>query len=91
MTQPGYDALADTYAAMFPEPYQYPIERHAAAAFAEAAAGRPGRTVDVGCGLGHVASDLAAIVRDAGAPVVCETPGGADEHRADFAFLRERL
>jgi deoxyribonuclease IV len=35
--------------------------------------------------------DLAAIVRDAGAPVVCETPGGADEHRADFAFLRERL
>ncbi|CAM3374958.1 class I SAM-dependent DNA methyltransferase [Tsukamurella hominis] len=59
MTQPGYDALADTYAEMFPDPYQYPIERHAAAAFAEAAAGRPGRTVDVGCGLGHVAADLA--------------------------------
>ena len=36
-------------------------------------------------------SDLAAVVRDAGAPVVCETPGGADEHRADFAFLRERV
>jgi deoxyribonuclease IV len=35
--------------------------------------------------------DLAAIVRDAGAPVVCETPGGAEEHRADFAFLRARL
>lgn len=59
MTQPGYDALADTYAEMFPDPYQYPIERHAAAAFAEAAAGRAGHTVDVGCGLGHVAADLA--------------------------------
>ena len=32
---------------------------------------------------------LAAVVRDAGAPVVCETPGGADEHRADFACLRD--
>jgi deoxyribonuclease-4 len=35
--------------------------------------------------------DLAAIVRDAGAPVVCETPGGPAEHRADFAFLRDRV
>ena len=34
---------------------------------------------------------LAAVVRDAGAPVVCETPGGAAEHTADFAWLRERL
>ena len=34
---------------------------------------------------------LAAVVRDAGAPVVCETPGGAAEHAADFAWLRERL
>ncbi|CAM3719602.1 class I SAM-dependent methyltransferase [Tsukamurella ocularis] len=59
MTQPGYDALADLYAETFPDPYAFPIERHAAAAFAEAAAGRPGRTVDVGCGLGHVAADLA--------------------------------
>jgi deoxyribonuclease-4 len=43
-------------------------------------------------GKGRIAADdLAAIVRDAGAPVVCETPGGADEHKADFAFLRERL
>ncbi len=32
---------------------------------------------------------LAAVVRDAGAPVVCETPGGAEEHLADFAWLRE--
>jgi deoxyribonuclease IV len=36
-------------------------------------------------------ADLAAIVRDAGAPVVCETPGGPEEHRADFDFLRERV
>src|SRR6187399_1412030 len=43
-------------------------------------------------GAGRIDPDLlAAVVRDAGAPVVCETPGGAEEHRADFAFLRERL
>jgi len=33
---------------------------------------------------------LAQVVADAGAPVICETPGGAAEHRADFAWLRER-
>ena len=43
-------------------------------------------------GKGRIDPDaLASIVRDAGAPVVFETPGGADEHRADFAMLRERL
>ncbi|NYD40012.1 deoxyribonuclease IV [Nocardioides panaciterrulae] len=43
-------------------------------------------------GAGRIDPDLlAAVVRDAGAPVVCETPGGAEEHRADFAWLRERL
>src|SRR3954468_22245668 len=43
-------------------------------------------------GRGRIApEDLASIVRDAGAPVVCETPGGPEEHRADFAFPRERL
>ena len=43
-------------------------------------------------GQGHIApEDIAAIVRDAGAPVICETPGGAAEHLADFAFLRERM
>jgi deoxyribonuclease-4 len=35
--------------------------------------------------------DLVAVVRDAGAPVVCETPGGADGQGADIAWLRERL
>ena len=34
---------------------------------------------------------LAAVVRDAQAPVVCETPGGADQHVADFQWLSERL
>jgi deoxyribonuclease-4 len=34
---------------------------------------------------------LAAVVRDAGAPVVCETPGGPAEHAADFDWLRQRL
>jgi deoxyribonuclease-4 len=34
---------------------------------------------------------LAAVVRDAGAPVVCETPGGPVEHSEDFTWLRERL
>jgi deoxyribonuclease-4 len=33
--------------------------------------------------------DFAGVVRDAGAPVICETPGGAAEHQADFAWLRD--
>jgi deoxyribonuclease IV len=43
-------------------------------------------------GAGQIDPDLlAAVVRDAGAPVVVETPGGAEEHSADFAWLKERL
>jgi deoxyribonuclease-4 len=43
-------------------------------------------------GAGRIDPDLlAAVVRDAGAPVICETPGGAEEHAADFAWLRERV
>jgi deoxyribonuclease IV len=43
-------------------------------------------------GSGRIDPDeLAAVVRDAGAPVVCETPGGPEEHRADFEFLRTRV
>ncbi len=34
---------------------------------------------------------LVAVVAAAGAPVVCETPGGADGQRADIEFLRARL
>ena len=35
--------------------------------------------------------EFAGVVRAAAAPVICETPGGATEHLADFAWLRERL
>lgn len=43
-------------------------------------------------GAGRIDPDaLAGVVRAAGAPVVCETPGGPEEHRADFAWLRERV
>lgn len=59
--QPGYDALADLYADMFPASSTTPLERHAVAAFAElvldSAVG--GVVVDVGCGIGHVTADLA--------------------------------
>ncbi|WP_110240450.1 deoxyribonuclease IV [Nocardioides gilvus] len=34
---------------------------------------------------------LARVIRDAGAPVILETPGGADQHVADAAWLQERL
>src|SRR3954451_6071678 len=43
-------------------------------------------------GAGKIDPDLlASVVRDAGAPVVFETPGGADEHVADFEAVRSRL
>jgi deoxyribonuclease IV len=43
-------------------------------------------------GAGKVDPDLlAGVVREAGAPVVLETPGGADEHRADADWLRSRV
>jgi deoxyribonuclease-4 len=35
--------------------------------------------------------EIVAVVAAAGAPVVCETPGGAQGQRADIRFLRERL
>ncbi len=35
--------------------------------------------------------EFVSVVRSAGAPVVCETPGGAAEHVADIAWLREHL
>jgi deoxyribonuclease-4 len=43
-------------------------------------------------GKGRIDPDLLAqVVREAGAPVVFETPGGADEHLADFQAVRSRL
>ncbi len=44
--------------------------------------------------LGHGQIDLdtlVGVVQAAGAPVVCETPGGAADHRADLELLRGRL
>jgi deoxyribonuclease IV len=43
-------------------------------------------------GAGKIHPDLLAeVVREAGAPVVFETPGGAAEHVADFDAVRSRL
>jgi len=43
-------------------------------------------------GSGHIkGDDLAAVVREADAPVVCETPGGADGQGGDIAWLREQV
>ena len=43
-------------------------------------------------GSGKIGPDLLAqVIRDAGAPVVFETPGGAEEHKADFEAVRSRL
>ena len=43
-------------------------------------------------GAGQIDPDvLVAVVAAAGAPVVCETPGGVEGQAADIAFLRERL
>jgi deoxyribonuclease-4 len=36
-------------------------------------------------------AELVAVVTSAGAPVICETPGGAAGQKADIDFLRERL
>jgi len=43
-------------------------------------------------GAGQIDPDLLVeVVRTAGAPVVCETPGGADGQKVDIDFLRTRL
>jgi deoxyribonuclease-4 len=43
-------------------------------------------------GTGQIDPDLlVAVVAAAGAPVVCETPGGAEGQGADIAFLRDHL
>jgi len=43
-------------------------------------------------GAGQIDPDLLVeVVRTAGAPVACETPGGADGQKVDIDFLRTRL
>lgn len=51
-----------------------------------------GRDRHANIGKGQIDLDeLAAVVRDAGAPMVVETPGEAADQAADIAWLRERL
>jgi deoxyribonuclease-4 len=51
-----------------------------------------GRDRHQNLGKGQIDLDtLVGIVQAAGAPVICETPGGVAEHRADIELLRDRL
>jgi deoxyribonuclease-4 len=51
-----------------------------------------GRDRHENLGKGRIDLDtLVGVVRAAGAPVICETPGGVAEHRADIELLRSRL
>jgi deoxyribonuclease IV len=54
----------------------------------------PGTGADRHANLGKGTIEAAALremIRSANAPVVCETPGGVKEMRADLAFVREAL
>ncbi len=51
-----------------------------------------GRDRHENLGQGEIEVDLlVAVVQAAGAPVVCETPGGSQGQAADIAFIRSRL
>jgi deoxyribonuclease-4 len=51
-----------------------------------------GRDRHENLGKGQIDLDtLVEVVRAAGTPVICETPGGVAEHRADIGLLRSRL
>ena len=51
-----------------------------------------GRDRHENLGAGQIPSDaLVEVVRRANTDVVCETPGTVDDHRADLAWIRERL
>jgi endonuclease IV len=51
-----------------------------------------GRDRHENLGKGRIDLDtLVGIVQAAGAPAICETPGGVAEHAADIALLRSRL
>lgn len=51
-----------------------------------------GRDRHENLGAGTIDTDaIVAVVESAGAPVVCETPGGAKGQAADIALLRDRL
>ncbi len=43
-------------------------------------------------GRGHIPGQLLVeVVKEAGAPLIIETPGDAEQHRADLAWLQDRL
>ncbi|HEV8373113.1 MAG TPA: TIM barrel protein, partial [Actinomycetota bacterium] len=51
-----------------------------------------GRDRHENLGKGQIGLDtLVEVVRAAAAPVICETPGGVAEHRADLELLRSHL
>jgi SAM-dependent methyltransferase len=74
-TQPGYDALAEQYDATFPAGSLSPPERAAMELFADALRdlGSEHPVIDIGCGTGHQAHDLAT----QGFRVIGVDPSGA--------------
>jgi SAM-dependent methyltransferase len=82
--QPGYDALAGLYDETFPTGYSSPVERHAVELFAQAVIdlGPVGPVIDVGCGTGHQAQDLAS----RGIEVIGVDPSSAMLERARQRF-----
>lgn len=51
-----------------------------------------GRDRHENLGAGQIGIDaIVAVIEAAGAPAICETPGGVQEHRADIEALRSRL
>jgi deoxyribonuclease-4 len=49
------------------------------------------RHANFGAGAIDPADHIAEVIRAAGAPAVCETPGGAEAQASDIKWLRERL
>lgn len=89
--QPGYDVLASAYDEAFPTGYGSEVECHAVALFAEdvATGGPAGQVVDVGCGTGHITSDLAA--RGLDVVGVDPSPAMLDLARQRYPHLPWRL
>jgi SAM-dependent methyltransferase len=82
--QPGYDALAELYDQTFASGSASQVERSAIDLFADALSGLDprGPVVDVGCGTGHQAHDLAG----RGFHVIGADPSGGMLERARLRF-----
>ena len=88
--QPGYDALADLYAATFPSPFSNALQRRVIESFVDHVRGSriPGTVLDVGCGPGGVTAELAS----AGLGVIGVDPSAemlriARSSHADLRFV----